>query len=151
MKISGIIWGGELPLLSRACIIQGIEHSFITSPAARNHQNLDRFLSNLTNSDLVLIHPSTDPFWDELIPHIPKNIPLIPIGYDQEGFSLSNVPLKTAIIASTYYIYGGEKNFDNLIRYLRAEVLGENIPYDPPEPTAWDGIYHPMPLLSSPL
>lgn len=143
MKISGIIWGGELPLITQACKNQGVDHNFFTSIVARNPEKLEEILAHLESSDLFLIHPSTDPFWDELIPKIPKSIPVIPIGYDQEGLSASTVDLKIAITTSTYYIYGGEKNLDNLIRYLRAEVLHEPIVYDPPEPAVWDGIYHP--------
>ena len=143
MKISGIIWGGELPLLTRACNSQGIEHAFITSTAARNLDTLNTYIAHLNTADLIIIHPSTDPFWDDVIPKIPEGIPVIPIGYDQEGLSASTVPVKVAATASAYYIYGGEKNLDHLIRYLRAEVLHEDMSYDPPEPAVWDGIYHP--------
>lgn len=143
MKISGIIWGGELPLLTMACKSQRIEHAFITSSAAKNLENLDDFIHHIDNSDLCLIHPSNASFWDDFIPKIPEHVPVVPIGYNQEGFSASTVPVKVAATASVYYIYGGEKNLDNLIRYLRAKVLHEDITYDPPEPAVWDGIYHP--------
>ena len=143
MKISGIIWGGELPLLTLACKTQGIDSAFSTSTAARNPEKLKEILSHLNTSDLFIIHPSTDPFWDDVIPQIPKDLPVIPIGFDQEGLPATTVPVQVALTASAYYIYGGEKNLDNLIRYLRAEVLNENIPFDPPEPAVWDGIYHP--------
>jgi len=143
MKISGIIWGGELPLMTIACTSQGLNHSFITSIAARNPDTLNNFISQLHSSDLFIIHPSNDPFWDDVIAQIPDGLPVIPIGFDQEGLSASTVPVKVALTASAYYIYGGEKNYDNLIRYLRAEVLHENVSYDPPEPAVWDGIYHP--------
>ena len=73
----------------------------------------------------------------------PPGLPVIPIGYDQEGLSAFTVPVQVAATASAYYIYGGEKNLDNLIRYLRSEVLHEEIPYELPEPAVWDGIYHP--------
>jgi len=143
MKIVGIIWGGELPLIKKACEDQLVSHHFITSISARDKKNLEMILSSLHDADLFIIHPSTDSFWDDLIPRIPNNIPTIPIGFDQEGLSATTVPVKVALTASAYYIYGGEKNLDNLIRYLRAEVLHEDIIYDLPEPAVWDGIYHP--------
>ncbi len=143
MNITGIIWGGELPLLTMACSSQGLSHTFITSTAARNPDTLHNFIPQLNTADLFIIHPSNDSFWDDIIAQIPDGLPVIPIGFDQEGLSASTVPVKVALTASAYYIYGGEKNLDNLIRYLRAEVLHENVPYDPPEPTVWDGIYHP--------
>lgn len=143
MKIVGIIWGGELPLLKKACESQKLSYYLNTSIAARDEHNLKKIISNLNNADLFIIHPSTDPFWDDIIPKIPEGIPVIPIGFDQEGLSATTVPINVAVTASAYYIYGGEKNLDHLIRYLRAEVLHEDISYDPPEPAVWDGIYHP--------
>ncbi len=143
MKISGIIWGGELPLLTLACKTQGIDHAFSTSTAARNPETLKKAITHLSTADLFIIHPSTDSFWDDVIAQIPPGLPVIPIGYDQEGLSASTVPVPVAATASAYYIYGGEKNLDNLIRYLRSEILHEEIPYEPPEPAVWDGIYHP--------
>ncbi|HOW06058.1 cobaltochelatase subunit CobN, partial [Methanospirillum hungatei] len=143
MKIVGIIWGGELPLLKKACESQKISYYLNTSIAARDEHNLKKIISNLNDADLFIIHPSTDPFWDDIIPKIPEGIPVIPIGFDQEGLSATTVPINVAVTASAYYIYGGEKNLDHLIRYLRAEVLHEDMSYDPPEPAVWDGIYHP--------
>ena len=143
MKIVGILWGGELPLVKKACEEQKILFSLHTSIAAREEKTLDVIISHLKDADLFIIHPSADPFWDDLIPRIPKGLPVIPIGFDQEGLSATTVPVRVALAASAYYVYGGEKNLDNLIRYLRSEVLHEDIAFDPPEPAVWDGIYHP--------
>jgi len=143
MKISGIVWGGELPLLRQACNSQGIFHAFYTTISVKAEQVLKEALENLKTSDLFIIHPSLDPVWDNIIDHIPKGLPVVPIGFNQEGLSVATVHAKVAATASAYYIYGGEKNLDHLIRYLRVEVLKEDIPYDLPEPAVWDGIYHP--------
>ncbi|HOW06187.1 hypothetical protein, partial [Methanospirillum hungatei] len=94
MKIVGIVWGGELPLLKKACESQQISYYLNTSIAVRDEQNFKSILSNLNDADLLIIHPSTDPFWDDVIPKIPEGIPVIPIGYDQEGLSASTVPVK---------------------------------------------------------
>jgi cobaltochelatase CobN len=143
MKISGIVWGGEIPLIRQACNSQGISHALYTSTSVKTGHVLKEALLNLGTSDLFLIHLSADPVWDEVLAQIPHGLPVIPIGFDQQGLSIATVPVQVAATASAYYMYGGGKNFDHLIRYLRAEVLKEDIQYDPPEPAFWDGIYHP--------
>ena len=47
MKISGIIWGGELPLISKACKTQGIDHLFYTSTAARNPEIIKKAIASI--------------------------------------------------------------------------------------------------------
>ncbi|HWQ63193.1 MAG TPA: cobaltochelatase subunit CobN, partial [Methanospirillum sp.] len=143
MKISGIIWGGELPLLNQACEGQKIEHVFYTSTSVREEKRRREAIEDLKNSDLVLIHPSQDPVWDEIIPQIPADIPIVPFGYDQEGLTVATVSTRIVATASAYYVYGGAENLDSMIRFLRSAIFHESISYDPPEPTAWDGIYHP--------
>lgn len=143
MKITGIVWGGELPLLNQACEQQQIDHAFYTSTAVRAEEILQKAIVDLKNADMVIIHPSPDAIWDEIIPRIPEGIPVVPIGFDQEGMSVATVPTKVAATASAYYVYGGEKNISEMIHYLRAVIWSEPIEYEQPEPTAWDGIYHP--------
>jgi len=143
MKISGIVWGGELPLLNQACEDQEIEYAFYTSIAVRNEEVLEKALQDLQNADLVLIHPSQDAIWDEIIPKIPVSTPIVPFGFDQEGIAVATVSSRIAATASAYYVYGGSENFSNLIKFLRDELFGETVSYNQPQETAWDGIYHP--------
>lgn len=143
MKITGIVWGGELPLLKRSCNLQHITHAFYTSTAVRQEEERLKAFRDLKEADLVLIHPSPDPVWDEIIPRIPTGIPVVPIGYDQEGMEIATVPTKVAATASAYYIHGGEENISEMVKYLRAEIFHESIDYQKPRPNAWDGIYHP--------
>ncbi|MDD1728811.1 MAG: cobaltochelatase subunit CobN, partial [Methanospirillum sp.] len=143
MKITGIVWGGELPLLKRVCDMQEIIYAFYTSTAVREEEELQKAIRDIKDADLILIHPSPDPVWDDIIPQIPTGIPVVPIGFDQEGMSISTVQTKVAATASAYYIYGGEMNIGEMVKYLRAELFHESIVFQEPQPNAWDGIYHP--------
>ena len=133
MKITGIVWGGELPLLKRSCNLQHITHAFYTSTAVRQEEERLKAFRDLKEADLVLIHPSPDPVWDEIIPRIPTGIPVVPIGYDQEGMEIATVPTKVAATASAYYIHGGEENISEMVN---SQKIFMNHSYQKPRPNA---------------
>jgi len=143
MKIVAIVWGSDTPLLTTAAYrekvlleITGIHD--IAQPDAQ-----ERFLSNQQDADLILLHPSQDAAWDNLIPRLRTDIPIVSFGHNQAFWSLSTVPVKSVAAVSAYMTHGGEENYCRMIRYLKHLAAGDDTEPEPPVPMPWEGIYHP--------
>ncbi|WP_214083777.1 cobaltochelatase subunit CobN [Methanoculleus sp.] len=144
MKVTIVAWGSELLQFSGAAREAGIAlaawqvHELKDDPEKRR-----RCIESCNGADVVLIHPSHDPVWDEILGGLGEGVPVIPFGYTDASWSASTVPLAVVSTVSAYFLYGGPENIGNLIRYVQAEVAGMDVAYDPPRETRWEGIYHP--------
>lgn len=143
MKIAAIVWGSDSPLLVEAAGLEGVDVAVEGSHNIKDRQARERFFEAQQTADLILLHPSTDSVWDEIIPDLRDDIPIISFGYNQDMWTPSNVPLKTVAAVSAYITNGGAGNFRKMIRYLRAVADGRDEKPEPPELLPWQGIYHP--------
>ncbi len=143
MKIRAVLWGSEIPMIRKAAEATGIEVQSWATFRLRDPDVLKACREDLRAADLVLLHPTQDAYWDELIPGLDPAIPVISFGYDQSLWAASTAPLKTVATVNAYFTYGGQANMENLLRYLAAECLGAGGEYDPPAEDLWEGIYHP--------
>jgi len=143
MKIAAIVWGSDAVLLADAAADASVgihitgTHQ-IPDPAVR-----EAFLAAQQDADIILLHPSQHTVWDELIPLLRSDIPIISFGYDQSFWSLSTVPLPVTAAVSAYATHGGVENYRLMIRLLRSVAEGRDPEITPPVPLPWEGIYHP--------
>lgn len=144
MKITIVAWGSELLQFSGAAREAGIALSAWQVHELRDDsEKRRRCIEACLGSDIVLVHPSNDPLWDDILGGLPEDLPVIAFGYTDAWWSASTVPLAVVSTVSAYFLYGGPENIRNLIRYVQAEVAGMDVAYDPPQETRWEGIYHP--------
>jgi cobaltochelatase CobN len=144
MKITIVAWGSELLQFSGAAREAGIDLSaWQVHELTDDAEKRERCIESCNDSDVVLVHPSHDPVWDEILGGLAAGVPVIAFGYTDASWTASTVPLAVVSTVSTYFLYGGPENIRNLIRYVQAEVCGMDVAYDPPRETRWEGIYHP--------
>ena len=144
VKIISATWGSDIPLLARACNELGIELDAWSTYELEDDSKRERCIQSFEAADVVLLRPTTDAYWDEIIEELNRlDVPIISFGHDPSYWELSNVPLKVVATVNAYHIYGGQENIANMLRYIGFEVLGAEYEYNPPEETMWQGIYHP--------
>ncbi|MCD6206538.1 MAG: cobaltochelatase subunit CobN [Methanosarcinales archaeon] len=143
MKLTSITWGSDVPLLAEACAKLGIALSAWTPRDLEDEEKRDRCTQMLGDADVILLRPTNDWIWDEIIERLDQDIPIISFGYDPSFWQLSNVPLKITAAVNAYHVYGGSENIENMLKYIGNEVLGMEYEYAPPEEMLWQGIYHP--------
>jgi len=144
MKITIVAWGSELLQFSGAAREAGIDLSAWQVHELRDDPEKRRqCIESCSGSDVILIHPTHDPLWDDILSGLAEGIPVIAFGYTDACWSASTVPLAVVSAVSAYFLYGGPENIRNLIRYVQAGVVGMDVAYDPPQETRWEGIYHP--------
>ena len=143
MKIAAIVWGSDIPLLDAAARREGVILEIAGVHNIDDPDTQGRFLRSQQDADLILLHPSHDAAWDELIPRLRTDIPIISFGHNQDFWSLSTVPIKTVAMVSAYMVHGGEENYYRMLRYLRHVAAGNEAEPEPPYILPWEGIYHP--------
>jgi cobaltochelatase CobN len=147
MKVFAVMWSSFLPLLRDAAKSLGIELIAYSNKQLNSHPELlEEAMRQLASSDLALLYRTSDSIWDEIDQHIkevPNAIPLVFTGPDPSDWTFSNVHLSIAAAAYQYVLFNGKRNMAELFRHLECEVLRRPVSYLPPEPVAWEGIYHP--------
>ncbi|HNQ30507.1 MAG TPA: hypothetical protein PKM87_10345, partial [Methanolinea sp.] len=93
MRLTAIVWGSEIPVLSTAAQDAGVSLHAHPTYRMRDPAYLDSCIPKLTDSDVILLHPTNDAYWDTLIPALPPGVPVISFGHDQSFWTLSTVPL----------------------------------------------------------
>lgn len=144
MKIAAIVWGSDIPLLDAAARQERIHIDITGVHNVDNTEAQDRFLRSQQDADLILLHPSHDAAWDDLIPRLRSDIPIVSFGHNQDFWSLSTIPIRSVAAVSAYMTHGGEENYCRMIRYLRQIANGEDTEPETPLPMPWEGIYHPV-------
>ncbi|MCK4651824.1 MAG: hypothetical protein KAT13_01890 [Methanosarcinales archaeon] len=124
MKLTSITWGSDVPLLAEACAKLGIALSAWTPRDLEDGEKRDRCTQMLGDADVILLRPTNDWIWDEIIERLDQDIPIISFGYDPSFWQLSNVPLKITAAVNAYHVYGGSENIENMLKYIGNEVLG---------------------------
>ena len=143
MKITAVMWGSDMPLLIEASKELGIELSAWSTHDVEDDAKREDCIKSFDQADVILLHPSNEEFWDELIERLNKDVPTISFGHDSSFWQISNVPLEVVATVNAYHVYGGLENTKNMLRYIGKEVLGMDYEYDAPKETMWQGIYHP--------
>ncbi|MHC1610000.1 MAG: cobaltochelatase subunit CobN, partial [Candidatus Methanospirareceae archaeon] len=143
MKITAVTWGSDLPLLIEASKELGIELSAWSTHDVEDDAKREECIKSFDQADVILLHPSNEEFWDELIERLNKDVPTISFGHDSSFWQISNAPLAVVATVNAYHVYGGLENTKNMLRYIGKEVLGMDYEYDAPKETMWQGIYHP--------
>jgi cobaltochelatase CobN len=142
------MWSHYVPPLKTACADQGIELTAYSNKQLNlRPELLESVRQSMKSADFVLLYRTSDPFWEELEPHIREAgtaRPVVITGSDPGLWNLSTVRPEVSAAAYSYLLYNGDENLDNLVRYLRAVLSGENTGYRAPEPLAWEGIHHPL-------
>jgi len=143
MKVTAITRGSDMPLLIEASKELGIELNAWSTYDVEDDAKREDGIKSFEHADVILLHPSTEEFWDGIIESLNKEVPTISFGHDTTFWSLSNVPLKVVATVNAYHVYGGAENIKNMLRYLGKEVLDLDYKYENPKETMWQGIYHP--------
>ncbi|QSZ68448.1 cobaltochelatase subunit CobN [Methanofollis aquaemaris] len=137
-------WGSELPLFREAAAALGLSlrawavNDLKADPALRAACR-----KALGDAALVLLHPSGEAWWDEVMEGLGAGTQVVAYGYNDTYWSVSTVSMRVVAALNAYYLYGGAENIKNLLASAANEVLGCEIPVAPLEPTLWEGIYHP--------
>jgi len=143
MKVTAVTWGSDMALLVNACKELGIELNVWSTHDVEDEEKRKECIKSFAQADIVLLHPSNEEYWDEIIGGLNKGVPTIPFGHDSSFWSLSNVSLEVVATVNAYHVYGGAENITNMLRYIGKEVLGLDYKYDDPKETMWQGLYHP--------
>ncbi|NIA09195.1 MAG: hypothetical protein GWP10_05515 [Nitrospiraceae bacterium] len=144
MKVTSVTWGSDISLLADACNELGMELNAWSTHDLEDDSKRERCAQSFGDADVIILRPTTDAVWDEIIEELNKvDVPIISFGGDPSYWELSNVPLKVVATVNAYHIYGGPENIANMLRYIGKEVLGLDYEFDPPAETMWQGIYHP--------
>ncbi|MBW2635924.1 MAG: cobaltochelatase subunit CobN [Deltaproteobacteria bacterium] len=143
MKLTSVTWSSDIPLIAQACNELDIELHAWSIQDIEDDSKRDDCISSFKHADVILLRPSNNGVWDEIIEGLNSDIPIISFGYDSTFWEVSNVPLKIVVTVNAYYAYGGLENITNMLKYIGKEVLGAEYDPEPPAETMWQGIYHP--------
>ncbi len=143
MKITSITWGSDISLLAEACNELDVELHAWSAHDLEDDAKLESCISSFKHADLILLRPTSDAVWDEVIEGLNEDVPVISFGRDSSYWSISNVSLKIVATVNAYHVYGGSENIKNMLKYIGKEVLGIEFDFDPPTEIMWQGIYHP--------
>jgi cobaltochelatase CobN len=108
-------------------------------------EDLAAALADMDQADLIFFYRSAaETIWDELEETVKKlGKPVVCVANDPALWTLSTVSPEMISRCQNYVVQGGEENFARMLRYLAAEVLGEQLDYAEPVILPWEGIYHP--------
>lgn len=144
VKLTVISWGSEISVIRHAAKRIGFELSdWNVYELKENKDLIPECIDSFMDSDLVLIHPSHDSYWDEIIDGFPEDLPVVSYGFSDMFWSASTVPLDVVSTVSAYFLYGGLENIYNMLAFCASKVLKLDYQYTEPMPTRWEGIYHP--------
>ncbi|MFH1026991.1 MAG: cobaltochelatase subunit CobN [Pseudomonadota bacterium] len=148
MKLFTIMWSNYIPPLKEVCAANGVQLTAYSTKQANQHPEImDALRGDMATADCILLYRTSDPVWDELEEDIRvcgEQCPVVVVGSDPTLWGLSTVGLEIAATAYNYILYNGDENLDNLLKYLRARVLGEDVLYAVPKQVPWEGLHHPL-------
>jgi cobaltochelatase CobN len=144
VKFTVVSWGSEISVIRHAAKRIGFEVSdWNVYDLKENSELVSECISSFMDSDFVLIHPSHDSYWDDIIEGFPEELPVVSYGFSDMFWSASTVPLEIVSAVSAYFLYGGLENIYNMLAFCASKILNLNYHYAEPLPTRWEGIYHP--------
>lgn len=65
---------------------------------------------------------------------------IVALGVENNATGISNLSPEDNALCNRYYMYGGEQNLRNLLRFVKSRLFGEASP-EPPQSVAFDSIY----------
>lgn len=147
MKLVSVMWGSYAPVLKRAAPAAGIECTiYPTRVLEESADKLEEALAAMRASDIILVYHTSDLFWERMdkeLATLKKTIPVISLGPDPSYWALSTVSPKIVTTCHRYITNNGDKNFKNLLLYIRKEIFRDNVSAAPPQDLPWEGLYHP--------
>ncbi|MFZ2472851.1 MAG: cobaltochelatase subunit CobN [Methanothrix sp.] len=143
MKIMTITWSSELTLLLQGAKEVGLDIEAWSASQFADPQDLEKCLESLKNAQIILLHPSSDACWDEIIPALNSKSIVIAFGRDPSHWALSTVSLEITTTVNRYILFGGPNNYKNMLKYICNKALGIDCDYEPPQELLWQGLYHP--------
>ena len=143
MKINAIVWASDMAHILKASREIGLDLMAWSTVGLNRQDDLAACLASLNDADLLLIHPSHDGFWDEIMQRVDSTKPLVAISLNPSHWSASTIPLEKAAMINRYFLFGGPQNIRNMLKYICKAVLNVGCDYDPPIEQPWQGIYHP--------
>jgi len=142
MRLRALTWASDLALLVKAAEELSLDLKG-WSISDLEQSNLNNCITSLREGDVILVHPSDNPLFSQVMEQIGKEIATISFGFDPTLWKLSNVSPKIVSTVNAYMLYGGSDNIRNMLKYLGGELLGEDFCWDPPKESLWQGLYHP--------
>ncbi|WP_400151509.1 cobaltochelatase subunit CobN [Candidatus Methanarcanum hacksteinii] len=146
-KILFVCWDTYVPMLRKAAEITDTElfivpfHSLESDPSAQ-----DRVIDAMKDSELSVFYKSNQAYWDDLDRKIKANSEgrnVMSFGIDPTYFGLTNVDHEDTVTTFQYFRAHGQKNINNMIRFLRAKYLGFDETFEQPVFLPWQAIVHP--------
>ena len=143
MLVASVTWSSELPLLLEGAKQSGIDLEAWSSSQLTSPEEIKKCLQSLKNAQIILLHPSSESCWDEIIPELDPKKPVISFGRDPSHWALSTVPLEVTTTVNKYVVFGGPDNYRNMLKYACEKALDHKMDYEPPRELLWQGLYHP--------
>jgi len=148
IKITAILWDiYASPILQAGKNLKGVEVVvFPSRKVERLKGDLKKIIQHLEEAKVILLYRSTESFWEELeekLKQLAQEKPVISLSANPSYWLLSSVKPEVVATSYKYLIYGGEKNFRNLLLYILNETGNASFAVEPPELLPWEGIYHP--------
>jgi len=147
-KITAILWHSHSTTMRRAKeLVKDIlaVEVYSTRFLDEGKEDLVAALAGMEQADLVFLYRSAaENVWDQMEEMVRRlNKPVVCVAHDPALWTLSTVGPDMLSRCQNYVVQGGEENFAQMLRYLAAEVLGEQVSYIDPVIYPWEGIYHP--------
>ncbi|MCQ8903530.1 MAG: cobaltochelatase subunit CobN [Methanothrix sp.] len=141
MRLRALTWASDKALLVQAGAELNIDLRVWSVQELSDPGAMEECRSSLNEADLILVHPTHDGMFDDLLN---INKPIISFGFDPSLWTYSRcVSPKVVATVNTYVVYGGLENIKNMLLYIGREVLGLDLSCREPQETLWQGIYHP--------
>ena len=144
MLIVSVTWSSELPLLLQSAKEIGLDLEAWSYSQLSDPGDMERCLESLKRAELILLHPSSEACWDEIIPSLNPKTPVISFGRDPSHWGLSTVSLEITTTVNRYTLFGGPENYKNMLKYACHQVMALELDYEPPQELLWQGLYHPL-------
>ncbi len=146
-RVTAIVWHSHATVMRRAReLVKDVIDVKVYSARFLDEgkEDLGEALADMERSDLVFLYRSTaESVWGDLEEAVKKiGRPVVCVAHDPALWALSTVSPEIILRCYSYVVQGGKENFSRMIRYLAAEVLGENLEREDPVIYPWEGIYH---------
>lgn len=108
-------------------------------------EDINDLYAAIDQADLLLLNETaSDPIWKEINEYIKNStLPMVYVGGEAATHVKNAQQAKWTAFANAYYTYGGAENTLNMLRFLCAEVLDEDISYGEVQRIPWDAIFAP--------
>jgi cobaltochelatase CobN len=148
MKLAAVMWNSYVTLLAEACAgLPWVEASLY---GARDLDNdpalLAQAVEKCREANVILLHRSSEPFWESLereIGRLEPKKPCICLSYDPAFWTQSSVPLPLVQQCYNSFILGGRENMAAMLTLIGRDVMGLPLAPAPLVELPWEGLYHP--------